>query len=1051
MKIFHWISNNILFILTLFLLAFIPLYPKLPILDVQHTWVYFRLEDFFVAFIVLFWFVLLLFKKVTLKTPLTLPILLFWIIGGIATLHGVLLIFPTISNVFSNVAFLNFLRRIEYMSLFFIAFFGIKNIESKKYITWVAVILTTVLLLVVAYGFGQRFLGFPAFLTMNEEFAKGIPIQLSKLSRVPSTFAGHYDLAAYLVLIIPIIVSLVFGFKNWMMKIFLSATALLGFFLLLMTVSRVSFFVLLLSLVLILVFHKKKFEIVSLFVLTIALLSFSPSLLHRYGNTVSEIDVLVDAKTGRAIGQVKEVPASYFKNKVVVREFSDEDSKNASSSVILPFSQIPSPAMLVVEPNSPNGENLPQGTSYINLPLSPIVKKVGEYFFQKSQENKKSESADAHVFFGDFVVKKAKAYDLSFTTRFQGEWPRTMEAFERNVFLGSGYGSVSLAVDNDYLRSLGETGLLGFISFISIFLIAGIYIKKIISNVNSPLIRSFVFGFVAGTFGLALNALFIDVFEASKIAFSFWLLMGITIGVLSFYEFGEINLLAEFKKIVTSTYAIIAYLFILTFTLFSGVLSYYFAADDFTWLRWAADCNQCRPLQTILNYFTQSNGFFYRPGTKLYFDLMYSGFWLNQTIYHLVSIFLHFTIVLVIFFLSRKILKNLSLAAASAFLFVILSGYSETIFWVASTGHLFNALFALTALLFFILWKEKGRTIYFALSFVSVVLSLLFHELGVVAPFLIILYDLVFERSSVFPIKRKVYFSVLAFPIIPYLFMRFISESHWLNGDYSYNILKLPFNFIGNVLGYLVLTLLGPSSLGFYEKLRNFSKGHLVLSFLISIIIFSLFVFAVRKIFKKVPKQEKNIVIFGFLFFVISLLPFLGLGNITSRYSYLSSFGIVILLVLFLKKIYYYLLGNGAHIAVSIIILITIVFGSAHLFQSQKIQTDWSGAGDRTKNFLTSLDWVYAHYPRDETKRLFFVDVPIKNGDAWVFPVGLDDAVWLILRNENVKVYKPNSVEQAFDWMGATPGKVFQFTNDGSLVELRKTQSGTIVPIPIRE
>ena len=56
---------------------------------------------------------------------------------------------------------------------------------------------------------------------MNEEFAKGIPITLSQLSRVPSTFAGHYDLAAYLALMIPILASLVFGFKNWFTKIFL--------------------------------------------------------------------------------------------------------------------------------------------------------------------------------------------------------------------------------------------------------------------------------------------------------------------------------------------------------------------------------------------------------------------------------------------------------------------------------------------------------------------------------------------------------------------------------------------------------------------------------------------------------------------------------------------------------------------------------------------------------------------------------------------------------------------------------------------------------------
>src|SRR3989344_6375966 len=183
MKILKWITNNFLFIFTIFLLVFIPLYPKLPLIDIKNTWVYIRAEDFAVAFIILVWIILLFFKKVTLKTPLTIPIMLFWIIGGLTTLHGVLILFPTLADVFPNVAFLSYFRRVEYMSLFFIAYASIKD---KKFISYIAATLAIVLLLVVGYGFGQKFLGFPAFLTMNEEFAKGVPIQLSQLSRVPS-------------------------------------------------------------------------------------------------------------------------------------------------------------------------------------------------------------------------------------------------------------------------------------------------------------------------------------------------------------------------------------------------------------------------------------------------------------------------------------------------------------------------------------------------------------------------------------------------------------------------------------------------------------------------------------------------------------------------------------------------------------------------------------------------------------------------------------------------------------------------------------------------
>src|SRR3990167_6927144 len=195
-KAISWVWENILFLETLFLLAFIPLFPKIPILDVRNTWVYIRAEDFIVFFVLISWIILLIKEKITLKTPITIPILIFWIIGAVATIHGVLLVFPEIADVFPNVAFLSLLRHIEYLSVFFIAFAGIKN---KQQINIIIAALILTLLGVIGYGFGQKYLGLPAYLTMNEEFAKGIPIQLSELSRVPSTFAGHYDLAAYLV------------------------------------------------------------------------------------------------------------------------------------------------------------------------------------------------------------------------------------------------------------------------------------------------------------------------------------------------------------------------------------------------------------------------------------------------------------------------------------------------------------------------------------------------------------------------------------------------------------------------------------------------------------------------------------------------------------------------------------------------------------------------------------------------------------------------------------------------------------------------------------
>lgn len=1046
MKFLRLVGSNILFFATCFLLAFIPLYPKLPIIGVTHTWVYVRAEDFVIAAVLTLWIFLVLFKKVKLKSPLTMPIFIFWVIGAVSTIHGVLILFPTLPNVFSNVALLNFLRRIEYLSLFFIAYSSMKD---KKLIYYVIGILTITLLLIVFYGFGQKFLGFPAFLTGNEEFAKGIPLRISDLGRVPSTFAGHYDLAAYLVLVIPIFVSLIFGFRNIFLKGLFLITSGLGFVLLFMTVSRVSFFVLILSLLILLIAQRKKILIISLFALIAILLVFLPSLTKRFGSTLTDVKVLVNAKTGEAISEVKELPRDYFKNKLVLRDNSTLKDVSSTKSAVLSFDEIPSTVEFLVPANVSTGENLPQGTGYVNLELSPILRRSDMYMTLVKDPTGKNPD-EIHSYLGNFLVKRARAYDLSFTTRFQGEWPRTIDAFKRNIFLGSGYGSVSLAVDNNYLRILGESGLFGFASFAALFLIGGIFLKKTYSKIDSPVARSFILGFAAGTFGLLLNATLIDVFEASKIAFSFWLLYGVVLGLAHLYSKDtQIKLSEDLKTVLFSPYAIGAYLLIITVILFLPLYTNYFAGDDFTWLRWAADVKS-----NVFSYFTNSDGFFYRPGARIYFLTMYKFFWLNQTFYHLVSIALHFTVALLIFVVFSKILKRYLIGVLGAILFLVLSGHHEVIFWISSTGFLFSSIFTLLSLFFYSVFKEKNNSIYLWLSMISAFISPLFHELGVVTPLIVISYDYIFKEAKNIFSRTNI---LILSPTLLYLILRLTSGSLWFGGDYSYSVSKLPLNILGNTFGYFFLDLFGPKSLSIYESLRGILKGNLLFAFAGSLILIFAVIWICRIILKNLNSEDNKIVIFGVLFFIFSLLPFLGLGNITSRYSYLSSVGFVIVLSLFLIKAFTYIRTLADKYTFSmIVILLSIIFLSFQLFQLQNLHTDWQVAGQRVQNFLVSFEDVflltkyrtYSEYDKNVKNNFIFVDVPIRYGEAWVFPVGLQDSLWFVLQSKNFSVYNAIDLNDALYKAELLPNSsIFLIGKEGNVKKVFRTGKNiTILP-----
>ena len=1032
-KLFVWCKEHVMIASTLVLLAFIPLYPKLPLLDVVHTWVYVRIEDFIVLFVFFFWGLLVWRREITLKTPLTLPIFIFWIIGLVATIHGILLIFSSIGDAYPSVAFLSFLRRMEYMSLFFVAYAAMKE---KRFLHYIAVVLIITLLGVAAYGIGQKYLGFPAFLTMNEEFAKGVPIRLSSLSRVSSTFGGHYDLAAYLVLVLPVVFSLVFGFRNWPMKGFLLMTALLGFVVLFMTVSRISFFALFISLGYVLLMQKKKlvlFFVPIIIVITLFFLSVSPGLFDRFGNTIKEIDVIVNARTGDMVGHSKEVPNTYFADKIVKQQFSQsiialDAFASPSAARIVPYTLIEETAVLLIAPNAPTGENLPQGTGYINLSLSPIARKL-PHFFYEPKPKAATTSAEVFIINGDYLLKKVLAYDLSFTTRFQGEWPRAIGAFTRNIFFGSGYGSVGMAVDNSYLRMLAEVGLFGFGSFLAIFIIIGIYIRKVLPDVDSPVARSFIIGFVAGIIGLSLNAFFIDVFEASKVAFVTWLLVGVVLGIIRLYERTPFDMHLAFKRVVTSPFSIIVFLFLATVLFLSPILRNNFVGDDFTWFRWAAQSE----LSQWYKPFIDAAGFFYRPGARLYFLLMYSVFWLNQTVYHFVSLFIHAVVVSLVFLLAKKVFRSVFLSALTALLFLVLSGYSEAVQWISATGFLFTACFTLASLLFYITWEEKKKTMYLTACLVCLILSLLFHELGIVTPFLMLLYKTVFLKRGHFP-------KLLFFPIPVYLVVRYLSQSHWLSGDYNYNLLKLPFNALGNAFGYLSLTFIGPISTPLYVAVRSGLKGHLVIAVLI-IAVLGLFVKLMYKSYQQhLNKEDRRIFVYGFFFFVISLLPFLGLGNMSSRYSYLSSIGVVFMFILVLKQFYAVLLHSGKDIALASVAILVGVFVFFQIIQQKQITSDWYEAGEKTRRFVVSMDRVYQNNWGNKPLELHFVNVPIRNGEAWVFPVGIPDVLWLIYRNPNVRVFIWPTLPQAFDavTVGSNTQKVFQFEKNGDVIEIEK-------------
>ncbi len=403
-------------------LLIIPLYPKFPLVGVAGTFVAVRLEDFLLAGILSVWAISTLKSKFSeTHLPVHRAILLYWFIGAIAVFSGIFLT----KTAALNLGGLHLLRRIEYMALFFVAYSFLRTREQLHFIVRVILVVS---LLVAGYGLGQQFLNWPVITTTNSEFSKGLALSLGPGARINSTFAGHYDLAAYSIfplLLCLSLMSLKIDIKN---KIFIGIIGGLSYWAMLLSASRVTFAAFYLTAGLLFLIIRKWTWLPLLVLAAIISIIASPQLLGRYR------ELLINHV--RAAGSA-----------------ADEEIPDA-----------------------------------LKPPLVPE--------------------------------------DRSFNIRLQAEWPRALRAFYQNPVLGTGFSSVGLAVDNDYLRLLAETGLLGAAAFVLIILR---FFKSSISYMRVPqdFREAFIVSVALGLVGLLLNALFIDVFEASKVAVISWTLLGL--------------------------------------------------------------------------------------------------------------------------------------------------------------------------------------------------------------------------------------------------------------------------------------------------------------------------------------------------------------------------------------------------------------------------------------------------------------------------------------------------------------------------------------------
>lgn len=424
-------------------LIFIPLYPKFPLFTVPFTYVAIRAEDFLITLVWGIFILRLILQKKIVFPKITFLFIAFFAIAFVSCLSAILIT----KNVQPLIVLLHFFRRIEYMSVFFLVYWAAKDLPTRKYFLELAIIPAIGVFL---YGLAQIYLEAPVISTMNAESSKGIALTLRPGVMLSSTFAGHYDLAVYLTMMMTFVAAISASINSWIKRapfivlfsaflwLFMQAGSRIGLPSLIFAICTVAFI------------YRRYLLGVILVSLVFVFIATSPGYIDRF----ESIFKLIIQKTSMTI------PTPVF-----------------AASQAEPLPVIATPSAVSVSP-----QPVPQ--------------------------------------------------DISTNIRLNVEWPRAMRAFYKNPIFGTGYSSITLATDNDYLRTMGEVGLFGLLTFLALLLYLFRSLISLIQK-NKGLDKLIVVSALGVFIAFLTTAAFIDVFESSKIAILFWAFMGLALSTKS--------------------------------------------------------------------------------------------------------------------------------------------------------------------------------------------------------------------------------------------------------------------------------------------------------------------------------------------------------------------------------------------------------------------------------------------------------------------------------------------------------------------------------------
>jgi protein O-mannosyl-transferase len=316
------------------------------------------------------------------------------------------------------------------------------------------------------------------------------------------------------------------------------------------------------------------------------------------------------------------------------------------------------------------------------------------------------------------------------------------------------------------------------------------------------------------------------------------------------------------------------------------------------------------------------NGGYYRPLVSTFFSIIYSIFGANPFWSHLFDVITYILgSILLFLFLRRFFRKSWALVLSSVFLVHPIN--SEVVFSISSTQDVLFLFFGILALWMLVNFKSKK---FLTFSFLSLFLSLLSKETGLLFILIAVIYTIIFDRKRIYTMLIGSVITVSAYFGMKSLVVGLLSNS--VNAPIArLNIWHRSLN-IPEILLFYVKTFFFPLNLSssYQWVYTKPSFVHFFLPIIILLSLLAIIIYFGIILYKKHPRPYfKSYVFFGSWFV-------LGLGfhsqiipldaTVADRWFYFSIIGALGLIATLVEIVPAKILNKWAHVIVPIILLL---------------------------------------------------------------------------------------------------------------------------------